>query len=216
MTDLHARFGTLDRLAAPDLWPEIVARAEQPESVHRPWLPGRLLVLAPLTVVVVIAALVVNTLIGPSVGDPDPAPPVESRLLLDWPNLPDWIVNREPLRFCGEDRFEAGTARVQDLNDAARRCLFEAWGRGDEAEFVTVVDVPDRAQTWVSVIRTHADRRVELIHLGSEGRWVRWACMRLADPLVLAEERGYHVNTEQAAELVFEIDDRTCVEDPPA
>lgn len=216
MTDLRARFRTLDRLSAPDLWPEIVAQAEQPEITRRPWPLGRLLLLAPLAMLVAIGALLANALIGPSVGDPDPAPPAESRLLLDWPDQPDWVMDREPLHFCGEDRSEAGTAGLQDLNDAARRCLFEAWERGDEVEFVSVVDVPDRAQTWVSVIRTHPDRRIEVIHLGSAGSWTRLACTRLADPLVLAEERGYHVNAEQAAELVFEVDDRTCVEDPPA
>jgi hypothetical protein len=94
------------------------------------------------------------------------------------PNAPDWIVNRQPLPFCGEET--VGPDGGHNLD--ARRCLLAAFESGGEGELIshaTTIEGDPRTQ----LTRVHANGVEIFVDATSDrfgaGRWVRLTCQSL-------------------------------------
>jgi hypothetical protein len=92
---------------------------------------------------------------------------------------PDWVVNRNPLPSCGEERLDQGGAR----DVAARTCLLEAFQEGRAAELISTGPTVE-GDPITRYIRVHENGVVELFidasrdRFGS-GRWERVRCEAL-------------------------------------
>jgi hypothetical protein len=180
--------------------------AARPLWEHRAFLP-----LA--AVMALLAVLVATQLIRPFVGDETPSP-TESQLLRDWPNQPDWFVNREPLPFCGEallvHRRDGGEV---EQNTDARQCLFDAYLSGGEAEYVEVVETIDGP--YLAVTRVRAGIIEEYADNTRRGSlaWHRSECLRMTAPISLAEDLPISGMTQQLSDaLVFLVDPTSCTD----
>jgi hypothetical protein len=181
-------------------------------------------VLLPVAAALLLAAFLAGQLLRPNVGE-EPDAHASSELLESWPGQPEWFVGRESLPFCGESRTRAEEDATrpdpQRLDSDGRRCLLEAFRSGRQAEFVSVVDLPDGP--FLTVTRVLGPNRIEEIidvsqRPGALEHWLVADCTRMDDPRVIAEElEGPRVSDAAAEAFVFQVDQRTCTgrNDPP-
>jgi streptogramin lyase len=163
-------------------------------------------------VLALLAVLVAAQLIRPFVGDETPTP-TESELLRDWPNQPDWFVNRDPLPFCGEALLHVRDGRPVAQNTDARRCLYDAYRSSGEAEYVEVVETTDGP--YLTVVRVRAGSIEEYVDNTPRGSlaWHRSECRRMTSPIALAEELPIHGMTPELSDaLVFIVDPTSCTD----
>ncbi|HEX5040256.1 MAG TPA: hypothetical protein VFW95_08995 [Candidatus Limnocylindria bacterium] len=113
------------------------------------------------------------------------------------PDQPDWIVNRIPLRSCGEEGAEQG---VGATNVDARRCLLAAYDAGEGAELISTRPT-EEGDPVTTYYRVHENGTVEIFvdatrdRFGGQ-RWSRYRCDRLApaddvNPDLANEERVF-------------------------
>ena len=98
--------------------------------------------------------------------------------------MPEWVANRQPLESCGEEVLDQG-----DLPDeAARRCLLEAYEAGRGAELISTQPTVE-GDPVTTFVRVHENGVVELFldatrdRFGS-GTWERLVC----DALIPVDE----------------------------
>ena len=91
---------------------------------------------------------------------------------------PEWVANRRPLPACGEETVVRGDTDVE-----ARRCLYDAYRNGDDAELISTEAITE-GRRITRYMRVHANGTIEIFTdttgdpLGS-GTWERETCAQL-------------------------------------
>ena len=91
---------------------------------------------------------------------------------------PDWVANRKPLPPCGEETVVRG-----DTDMDARRCLYEAYADGRDAELISTLAITEgREQT--RYMRVHENGTIEVFTDATRDElatveWVRETCGQL-------------------------------------
>lgn len=88
---------------------------------------------------------------------------------------PDWIVNRNPLRSCGEEMVERGDTDVE-----ARQCLLDAFRAGEGAELITTQPSGQDGRV-TRYLRVHENGTIEIFTDATQdptgsGAWERETC----------------------------------------
>ena len=89
---------------------------------------------------------------------------------------PDWVVNRQPLPPCGEERQVRGDTDVD-----ARQCLLEAYREGREAELISTAAITEGREV-TRYLRVHENGMIEVFTdstrdtLVADAGWERETC----------------------------------------
>ncbi len=169
-------------------------------------------VLVPLAAALALVAVLIGQLTGAPTGDDARPTDGSSVLLEDWPDQPDWFVNREALPFCGESSTVAGSIppNAASMDVVGRQCLLDAFRSDGQGEFVSVVEIPDRGP-FLTVTRVLGFGRVEVI-IDTESGWSALDCTDMDDSRAVMERQGQPVQDAWAEVEVFRVDEASCSE----
>jgi hypothetical protein len=88
---------------------------------------------------------------------------------------PEWVANRKPLPPCGDETVVRGDTDVE-----ARRCLYEAYADGRDAELISTLAITEGREV-TRYMRVHENGTIEVFTDATRdslapGGWVRETC----------------------------------------